>query len=310
VEGPASARGELQRALVEIAVPCERHARTPVVGDFVIVPLGEQRDLGIELAQVRIEQVVFVIAAEVRQRLRHPGLLFGDEVAPDFAVRQLQPRRDRAIGIDVVAGMDEEIGAASRHRRVAAHAAARLVDAPTAAGGVARPHERDRAPFARRGAKASDLRLAENRRRGVVLETDAVEDVLPGRQAFEERLGGEVGFRQRVDMDRAADGLEAVGGGDLDQHARGPVGARPDHAGIDRDVARLDAVGDDRPIGRAAERGFGDALQQAHRRGRAGSREEGATRQRRAPAHGDGHWASAVESRRTMRASSDNDPTV
>ena len=210
----------------------------------------------------------------------------------------------------MVAAMDEEIGPASRHCRVAAHAAARFIDAPAAARGIARPHERDRAPFARRGAKASDLRLAEDRRRRVVLEADAIEDVLPGRQAFDQRLGGEVGFRQRVDIDRATDGLEAVGGGDLDQHARGAVCSRPDDAGIDRDVARLDAVGDDRPIGRAAERGLGDAVQQAHRRGRAGSRQEGATRQRRAPAHGDGHWASAVESRRTMRASSDSDSTV
>jgi hypothetical protein len=131
----------------------------------------------------------------------------------------------------------------------------------------------------------------------MVLEADAIEDVLPGPQAFDQRLGGEVGLGQRIDVDRAANGLEAVGGRDLDQHARGAVGAGPDNARIDRHVARLDAVGDDRPITGAAESGLGDAAQQADRCGRASGRQEPATRQRRAVAHGDGHWASAVESR-------------
>ena len=80
---------------------------------------------------------------------------------------------------------------------------------------------------------------------GEILEPDAIEDVLSGRQVLDQRLGGEIAFRQRIDSDRAADALEAVGGRGLDQHARRPVGARPDHAGIGRDVARLNAVGDD-----------------------------------------------------------------
>ena len=49
----------------------------------------------------------------------------------------------------------------------------------------------------RRGAEAPDHRLADDRRRRKVLEADAIEDVLPGRQAFDQRLGGEIGFRQR-----------------------------------------------------------------------------------------------------------------
>jgi hypothetical protein len=43
----------------------------------------------------------------------------------------------------------------------------------------------------------------------------------------DQRIGGEVGLRQRVDIDRALDGLEAVRGGDLGQHARGTVRACP-----------------------------------------------------------------------------------
>jgi len=73
--------------------------------------------------------------------------------------------------------MDEEIRPAGEHRRVGAHAAARLVDAPALAGGVARPDERERAPLGRRGAEVSDRRLAEDRRRGEILELDAIEDV-------------------------------------------------------------------------------------------------------------------------------------
>src|SRR5215510_11569789 len=92
--------------------------------------------------------------------------------------------------------------------------------APALAGGVARPPERDRAPVARRGAKAAGHRLADDRRRGKVLEADAVEDVLPRGQALDQRLGGEIGLGQRVDEDRTLDGLEAVRRCDLGQHAR------------------------------------------------------------------------------------------
>ena len=96
--------------------------------------------------------------------------------------------------------MDEEVRAVGEHRGVGAHAAARLVDAPALAGGVARPHERDRAPLGRRGAEVPDHRLAEDGRRGEILELDAIEDVRPGRQVLEQHLGGEIAFRQRVDI--------------------------------------------------------------------------------------------------------------
>jgi hypothetical protein len=92
----------------------------------------------------------------------------------------------------------------------------------------------------------------------MILETDAVEDVRSGRQAFHQRFGGEIGLRQRVDEDGAVDRAEALGGGGLKQHARRPVAAPPHDAGIDRDVARLHAVADERPIRRAAESGPGD----------------------------------------------------
>src|SRR3981081_373888 len=94
-----------------------------------------------------------------------------------------------------------------------AHPAARLVDAP-AAGRVARPHERDVAPLARGSAKTPDLRRAQEGGERMILEPDAIEYVLPGLQTLDQRLGGEISLRQRIDEDRAANVLEAVGGGD------------------------------------------------------------------------------------------------
>src|SRR5213076_2831848 len=115
------------------------------------------------------------IAAKFVEPFGHLGFLFSDEILPHFAVRQLLLGGNWAVGIDAVAAMNEEIGPAPAHGRIAAHAAARLVDAPALARSIARPHEGDRAPIARRRAEMPDLRRAHERRRGMVLERDAVE---------------------------------------------------------------------------------------------------------------------------------------
>jgi len=155
-----------------------------------------------------------------------------------------------------------------------------------------------------------DLRGTERARKRMVLEADAIEHVLPGGQTLEQRLGGEIGLRQRVDEDRAANSFEALAGRDLDQHARRSIRPRPDNRGIDADVAGLEAVGNHRPISGAAQRRLGDATGGRHRRRRSRSGQEAAPRQRRAAAH-DGHRASAVESPwRKLPASSDRDSTL
>src|SRR5215471_14991671 len=177
-------------------------------------------------------------------------------------------------------------------------------------GGIARPHERDGAPFARRRAKTPNLRGTERARKRMILESDAIEHVLPGGQTLEQRLGGEIALRQSVDEDGAANSFEALAGRDLDQHAGWSIRPRPDNRGIDADVAGLDAVGNHRPIGGTAQRGLGDATGGRHRRRRSRSSQEAAPRQRRAAAH-DGHRASAVESPwRKLPASSDRDSTL
>ena len=174
-------------------------------------------------------------------------------IFPGLAVSQLLLRRDRTVGIDGVAVVNQEIGSVALHHGVGAHPAARFVDAPALAGGIARPYEGNRPPIRRRGAKTPDRRLADDRRRREVLEPDAVKDVLSRRQAFDQRLGREIRLGQSIDEHAVPDVLEAVGGGNLDKHARGTVGPRPHHARIGGNVAGLDAMADQRPLSGEAQ---------------------------------------------------------
>src|SRR5262249_35363060 len=96
--------------------------------------------------------------------------------------------------------MDEEVRSVAQHGRIGAHAAARLVDPPALAGLVARPGERDRPPVARRGAKAADHRLVDDRGGCEIPKLDAVEDVLASRELLEQQLGGEIAVRQSIDF--------------------------------------------------------------------------------------------------------------
>src|SRR4029453_13914304 len=97
-----------------------------------------------------------------------------------------------------------------------------------------------------------------------------------------------------VDKDRMPDVLETFRRRDFDQHARGPIGARPDDAGVSRDVARLNAVADDRTISRAAKRWKAAERDRRGQTCRVG--QEPAPREHCAGPRVDGHWASAVES--------------
>ena len=288
VERAARPRGQQQGIALDVFLARvlgagQRLARPPVVGDLVIVPLREDRHLGIEREHVPVHEIVFVVAAELGERLRRLGLVLGDHVLPDLAVSHLHLGDDRAIGVNVVAAMDEEIRPVAQHGGVGAHAAACLVDAPALAGGIARPDERDGAPVGRRAAKPACHRLADDGRGRKILEADAIEDVLPRGQAVDQSVGGEIGVGQRIDEYGAVDGLEAVGGRNLGQHPCRAVGARPDHGGVVGYVAGLDAMGDERSIGGPAEVRFGDAAGGGDRgRGRGG-------RQKPPPRHGDAH---------------------
>src|SRR5262249_50761320 len=156
-----------------------------------------------------------------------------DQVSPDFAIRKLLSRRERTVRIDVVTAVNEEIGAVLAHGGIGAHAAAALIDAPTASCRVARPDKGYGLLFCRCRAESSDLRLVKCGCIWLIREPYWEEQVLPRRQALHQDFGGEVGFRQRVDKSRAADVAEHVGRCNLDQHAGGAVGATPYDRGID-----------------------------------------------------------------------------
>ena len=142
----------------------ERFARPPVIGNLVIVPLREHGNLGVEREHVFVEQVVFVVSAELGQRFRRLRFVLGNDIPPHLPVRHLLFCRDRRVGVDGVTVVDEKVRAILQHGRVGAHAAARLIDAPALSGGVARPHKTDRAPVVRRGTETADFWFAGNSR--------------------------------------------------------------------------------------------------------------------------------------------------
>ena len=81
-----------------------------------------------------------------------------------------------------------------------------------------------------RGAETPDRGFAGDGRRGEILETHTVKDVLAGRQVLDQRLGGEVRCGRSIDVRGAMNGLETIGGRKFDQQARRPVGTRPYHS--------------------------------------------------------------------------------
>ena len=204
--------------------------------------------------------------------------------------------------------MDEEVGSIALHGGVGAHAAARHVDAPALP--IVSPDHRNETDAGRSAACGSARPAARRIRPRKILEADAIEQVLALRQVFEQRLGGEIGVRQRVDKDRVADIAEALGGRNLDQHPRRPIGARPDDARLGGHVARLNAVGNLRPVRRKAQRRPRDAAERGDRRRCGRGFQQRATCERRAPSYFNGHRASAIESGRRLTANSDEDSNI
>ncbi|MFK4511613.1 hypothetical protein ABIF81_006791 [Bradyrhizobium daqingense] len=229
----------------------------------MVVPLHEDRHLGIEGAEVVVGQIVFVRGAVLVQRLRDLGLLGNGEVLPGLAVGKPHLGLDRTVGIDGVAGMQEEIRTMLAHRGEGDHAAVIGVDAPALAGDVAAPDEADVAAIGRCRAEAAGHRFAFDRAVREIAEANAVKDVLAGGQMFNQHLRGEVALGQRRDRRQCAGIPERISRRDLDQHLRRPVGARPHHAAAGGDVARLHAVGDNWPVRGARERGHRDRAERA-----------------------------------------------
>ena len=137
MKGAASAGGEKQRTSRVVAAAVERFAGPPVLHDFVVVPLSKDRHFGVEIPQIRIKQVVFIVAAIIVEIRRDLALFLGDDISPYLAVRQRLLSRHRAVRVDAVATMNKEIRIIVKHRPICAHATARKVDTPSLARGVA-----------------------------------------------------------------------------------------------------------------------------------------------------------------------------
>ena len=108
VERARGARGE-QRDVALLVGGGKLFRRRPVVGDLVVVPLHEDRHLGVEGAHIVVEEIVLMRCAEFVERLGDLGLLRDRDVLPDLAVGQFHLGGNDAVGIDGVAGMEQEI---------------------------------------------------------------------------------------------------------------------------------------------------------------------------------------------------------
>ncbi len=277
----------------------------------MVVPLRKHRHLRMEGTEIFVEPIVFVVAAKLPEGLGDGGFFLRDDVSPDLAAGQFQFRRHRAIGIDVIAGVNEEIGVVLQHGPVGPHAAQRRIDAKTLARGIARPDEGDRFPRARRSAEMSDLRLAGDAALVQRFKLHAVENIPSGRQAIEQQFCGEIGAGQCVGRCPAKHGLEILVGRAFHPHPRRPVRPRPDHCGVGRDVARLNSGGNQWSIRRAAEIGLCETTDARERGGRGCAHEQLTPCQATRRASGNRHRARiSVESRRRVPAEFNSRPTV
>jgi hypothetical protein len=280
LEGAHAARRQQGHGSFAVAgVAVQAHLPVPVVGDLVVVPLGEHGHLGIEASQRLVHQVVAVLAAELVQGLGHLGLGGGGQVAPYAAVGQRHLGGDRAVRVDRVAGVDEEVGANAAHGVVDAHAAELRIDPPTLTGGIAAPDEAHVAASARRGDEAAAQRLAQGAVVGEIEAAHLDEDALICRQAGEIELAGVVPVVEQQ-HGWGGDGVgQRLARGPAHQHLRGPVGSAPDHRAITADIADLQperhlrAAGWRPAAGGRAERRGG---QRAHRCAATGELQPGA----------------------------------
>src|SRR6266568_3248685 len=138
-----------RRSAISISRP--RGLPSPcAIASPLTTPIGKSAAM---IFHVACELINSRLSQEVGERLGELGFLLSDDIPPHLAVRKLALRVKRTVGVNVVATMNEKIGPRFQHGRIGAHTPARLVDAPATARGIARPHERDGAPFARRRAK-------------------------------------------------------------------------------------------------------------------------------------------------------------
>ena len=210
----------------------------------MIVPLYEDRYFGVEGAQIIIQEIVFVRGAELVESFGDLGLFWNRDVFPSLVIRQFYLGGDNAVGIDRIAGVEQEIGTMLAHGGEGKHAAIVRIDTPALPGNVAAPDKTDVAPVARGGSEATDHWLARKVDVREVAEFDAVENVLPRGQIFQQHLCRVVALGQRRDWRQNSGVVKRFRCGDFDDHLRWTVCTSPNNTSIDADIAGLNAMGD------------------------------------------------------------------
>ena len=123
--------------------------------DFVIVPLPDLWNSGVEAPDIFIEQIVMIVSTKLCQRFRDFAFRFGCDVFPDRPTRQPDFRRHRVVGVYRVAAVNEKIRLELPHRLVDAHSSECRIDAIALTHGVGGPYEPDIArPVGRRSKVA------------------------------------------------------------------------------------------------------------------------------------------------------------
>ena len=215
----------------------------------MVVPDHELRERRVEAADVVVEQVVAIVAPELGERLGHLALLFGHQVPPHAPIVEPDLGDERVVGVDRVAGVDEDVGAGLAHRVVEPHPAHPRIDAPALPDGIGAPRDRHvakRAARRRRGERPRH-RLARDAQILQALERGPVEDALAGRQALQVDAGREIARFERRGTDDTAGVGERFGGRVFDDEPRVAIGAAPDDRAVDVDVARSNAKCGRRP---------------------------------------------------------------
>ena len=169
---------------VDVSNPIPRRnrqnlTRVPIVEHFMIIPLSEHGDAGIEASHVGIQQVVAVVPAKLTQGLGHLGLLFGHPVFPNSAIGQPQFRHQGIVRINGVPAVDKKLRILSQHGLVGAQATATLVDAIALAASIPGPDKMNGRVTGFAGVCAgrhqrTDLPVTADAL--PILEADAVED--------------------------------------------------------------------------------------------------------------------------------------
>ncbi|MNQ79724.1 hypothetical protein D3C85_946760 [compost metagenome] len=217
-------------------------ARRPVVDHFVVVPLPDLRHFGVEATNVFVHQVVAIITAILVEGFSDFALRLAGDVAPHPAAFGGQLRRHRAVGVDGIAAVDEEVRQAQTHGLVDTHAADVRVDAEALADSVTAPDKADIPTTLRHAAQVTEPGLAGHTGPGV-FEGHTVENRLVGRQSGQLDARREIGAGVGQGRDEPARVVEQTAGVPLDDHSRRTIAAAPDHCPVAQQVTGLYPVG-------------------------------------------------------------------